>query len=140
MKYNFFMISLGLVVASFGAWGQSAADENSARVAGYLTDQHKNDKSEKKTVFKFQFALAYEQIPAITNTVSADGSYSSYSTYDVLSFPAATTGIEFRWNPAKFISLRLKPSATYGVSVGSGAYDLRYFCLFGDEARRRLVH
>ena len=120
-----------IALISIRSRAQDPVQDNGNKVAGYLMDGHHNNKTQKKTVFKFEFALGYEQVPAITNTTSADGVVSSYSTYDVLSYPTASTAVHFWYNPTRFLSLRLKPAVSYGFSVGSGATGY-YFDYSGD--------
>ena len=119
MKKQYLLYCLTFLVLAKAARAQDPVTDNGNKVAAYLLDAHKNSKT-KKTAWKFDFALAWEQIPAITNTTSADGVINPYSTYDVISLPAATTGLQFWYNPASFVSLRLKSALTYGVPISSG--------------------
>jgi hypothetical protein len=97
-----------------------AMNNAALQVTSLMMSNKNNDKSLKKTSFKLEGALVYTQVPAITNTTSADGSINNYSTYDYLSFPGATVGLQFWYTPIRFISLRLKPALTYGLSTASG--------------------
>jgi hypothetical protein len=127
MKQRLLLLYITVVAAGITARSQTQFNTDGTKVVGYLTDSHRNDRSLKKTTWKFEFGVVYETIPAITNTSSADGSL-AYSTYDAISYPAASTAIQFWYNPARFVSLRLKPALTYGVAVGSGqtGYYLDY--------------
>jgi hypothetical protein len=131
MKRSLFLAVALIALISARTRAQDPVQDNGNKVAGYLMDGHSNNKTLKKTVFKFEFALGYEQVPAITNTTSADGVVNPYSTYDVLSYPTASTAVHFWYNPTRFISLRLKPCVSYGFSVGSGASGY-YFDYSGD--------
>jgi hypothetical protein len=118
------------VAVGMAARSQNQFNADGTKVAGYLTDDHRNDRSLKKTRWKFEFGVVYENVPAITNTSSADGSL-AYSTYDVISYPAASTALHFWYNPVRFVSLRLKPSLTSGLPIGAGSSGY-YFDFSGD--------
>ena len=121
-----------VVALGMAARSQSQIDADGTKVVGYLTDGHRNDRSLKKTVWKFEFGVVYETIPAITNSASADGSL-AYSSYDAISYPGASTAIQFWYNPARFVSLRLKPGLTYGTAVSSG--ESGYYLDYSGDAK-----
>jgi hypothetical protein len=132
MKRILILLSIALAGLGLTANCQNQMNDDGTKVAGYLTDNHTNDKTQKKVSWKFEFGLVFENVPAITNTTSADGSL-NYSSYDAVSYPAGTTALHFWYNPSKFISLRLKPAVTYGLPISGGSSG--YYFDFSGQAK-----